>query len=192
MGAGAVHHGPGSWADGRRHAQLAARTGASHRGDGRRADSRPGGSGRQRQGHPGREALALYRLYGNRPGVVPTDHARRGDQQRTTLARIPCTSACRSVDCRRISTMACSTSSCAPQRWCFRGPRCSSRISGAEAFRLLTRYRDEACCFNDDIQGTAAMCLAGVCAAIRLVPSRRLATHTFPLSGGRRSRCRHR
>ena len=41
-------------------------------------------------------------------------------------------------------------------------------FSGQNAFRLLARYRHQARMFNDDIQGTAAMSLAGLHAANRL------------------------
>lgn len=41
-------------------------------------------------------------------------------------------------------------------------------FSSEHAFLLLDRYREHYCCFNDDIQGTAAVTLAGILAASRI------------------------
>lgn len=40
--------------------------------------------------------------------------------------------------------------------------------TGTDAMRLLAHYRDKVCCYNDDIQGTGAVVVAGLTNAVRL------------------------
>src|SRR5258708_5363848 len=40
--------------------------------------------------------------------------------------------------------------------------------TGSDAVHLLARYRDEVCCYNDDIQGTGSVTLAGLIAALKV------------------------
>lgn len=50
------------------------------------------------------------------------------------------------------------------------------------AFRLLNKYRDKVCTFNDDIQGTAAVTLSGIWSAMAL-KGEELSTQRFMISG---------
>src|SRR6516162_6277290 len=50
-------------------------------------------------------------------------------------------------------------------------PKCCIHFedwTGTDAIALLARYRDEVCCYNDDIQGTAGIVLAGLINALKI------------------------
>jgi malate dehydrogenase (oxaloacetate-decarboxylating)(NADP+) len=52
------------------------------------------------------------------------------------------------------------------------------------AISLLARYRDRVCCFNDDIQGTAAVALAGLISATRITNQPLVAQRLLFLGAG--------
>ena len=58
----------------------------------------------------------------------------------------------------------------------------------ANALRLLTRYRDQLCTFNDDVQGTAAI-TAGLLLAVSKSAGKKLSDQTFVIYGAGSAGC---
>jgi malate dehydrogenase (oxaloacetate-decarboxylating)(NADP+) len=64
-------------------------------------------------------------------------------------------------------------------------PRCCIQFedfTNRTAMPLLARYREQVCCFNDDIQGTASVAVAGLFGANRIL-GKRLADHAYLFFG---------
>ncbi|QNT69503.1 NAD-dependent malic enzyme [Defluviicoccus vanus] len=64
-------------------------------------------------------------------------------------------------------------------------PRCCIQFedfANINSIPILARYRDRVCCYNDDIQGTAAVAVAGIFGALRILDAK-MAEQTFLFLG---------
>jgi malate dehydrogenase (oxaloacetate-decarboxylating)(NADP+) len=137
-----------------------------------------------------RQALALHRLRRHRPDALPADPARRRHQQRGLLDD-PLYIGLRSSGCAARSTTRWSRSSSWPRRRS--SPACLVQFEDfanttPSACSSVPRPRP---CFNDDIQGTAAVSRSpGVLSALRVTAARSPSSGSSSWARARRPRHR--
>ena len=144
-----------------------------------------GDQGAGRHGHPDRQAGALRRGSRPPPAADPAGLARLRDRQRGAAARPSVPRLSEAATCAATRTYAFidafvgAVKSVYPDalvQW--------EDFKQHNAIRLLDHYRHRLPCFNDDIQGTAAVVCAGILAALRHTGEKLVGTRLVLLGSG--------
>jgi malate dehydrogenase (oxaloacetate-decarboxylating)(NADP+) len=118
--------------------------------------------------HPTSQALALHRLRRRAAAILLCPSSRVGTNNQVLLDD-PLYQGCASTACAAKSISRLSTKSSAAVEQLY--PKCCIQwedFANFNAVPVLARYRDKICTFNDDIQGTAGVALAGIYGALRI------------------------